>query len=74
MTKKVIIKIKELTEQRGISLRELSRQADIRHAALSELANHKKQSISFHHIEKLADALDIDDIRKIIDLASSDQD
>ena len=68
----MIIKIKELTEQRGISLRELSRQADIRHPALSELANHKRQSISFHHIEKIADALDINDIRKIIDLASRD--
>jgi DNA-binding Xre family transcriptional regulator len=72
MTKKVIIKIKEVTEQEGISLRELSRQTDIRHAALSELANQKRKSINFHHIEKIADALDINDIRKKIDIVSSD--
>ncbi|AGK55911.1 helix-turn-helix domain-containing protein [Bacillus sp. 1NLA3E] len=67
MVKKVVVKIRELTEQRGISVRELSRQTDIRHATLSELANDKRQNINFHHIEKIADALDINDIRKIID-------
>ncbi|MEW9106432.1 helix-turn-helix domain-containing protein, partial [Paenibacillus sp.] len=51
----------------GISLRELSRLADVRHAALSELSNGKRSNIHFAHIEKIADALGIDDIREIID-------
>jgi len=72
MAKKVIIKIKELVQQKGISLRELSRQTDIRHAALSELANQKRQNINLHHIEKIADALEINDIRNIIDFDNSD--
>lgn len=68
----MIIKINELTEQKGISIRELSRKTDIRHAALSEFANQKRQNINFHHIEKIADALNINDIRKIIDFDNND--
>ncbi len=68
MTKRVIVKIRELTQNRGISLRELSRLTDIRHAALSELANQKRQNINFQHIERIADTFDIKDIREIIDL------
>ena len=68
MSKKVIVKINELLKQENISLRELSRLTDIRHAALSELANQKRQNINFSHIEKIADALNIEDIRDIITL------
>ena len=66
MSKKVIVKINEFLQQENISLRELSRLTDIRHAALSELANQKRQNINFSHIEKIADALNIEDIRDII--------
>ncbi|MFW5438708.1 helix-turn-helix domain-containing protein [Paenibacillus apiarius] len=69
MGKKVVVKIGQLTKKHGISLRELSRLADVRHAALSELSNGKRSNINFTHIEKIADALGIDDIREIIDLA-----
>ncbi|WPK12112.1 helix-turn-helix transcriptional regulator [Lysinibacillus louembei] len=68
MAKKIKVNIHELTKQKGISLRELSRLTDIRHAALSELANQKRQNINFHHIEKIAETLEIEDIREIIDL------
>jgi putative transcriptional regulator len=61
-----------LIKQRGISLRELSRLSDVRHAALSELANRKRANINFAHIEKIADALGIDDIRDIIDFVDVD--
>jgi len=72
MSKKVVIKVNQLLNKHNISLRELSRLTDIRHATLSELSNHKRQNINFNHIEKLADALDIDDIRDIIDLNNND--
>jgi DNA-binding Xre family transcriptional regulator len=70
--KKVIVKISELTKKHKISLRELSRISDVRHAALSELANGKRESINFTHIIKIADALNIDDIREIIDIVEKD--
>ncbi|GIN14662.1 hypothetical protein J32TS2_00180 [Shouchella clausii] len=65
---KVNIKIKQLLDTYNLSLRELSRLTDIRHAALSELANGKRQNINFSHIERIAEALEIEDIREIIDL------
>ena len=45
MSKKVIVNLNELLQQEGLSLRELSRLTDIRHAALSELANQKSLNI-----------------------------
>jgi len=66
--KRVIVKISELTKKHKISLRELSRISDVRHAALSELANGKRENINFSHISKIAEALNIEDIREIIDL------
>lgn len=74
MAKKVIVKIIELLKARDISLRELSRLTDIRHAALSELANQKRQNINLSHIERIADTFEIDDIREIIDLIDSEDD
>lgn len=68
MEKKVVVKVPELLKKHGISLRELSRLTDIRHAALSELSNGKRQNINFRHIEKIAEALHIDDLREILDL------
>lgn len=68
MEKKVVVNIKYLLKERNISLRELSRLTDIRHAALSELANQKRKNINFSHIERIAVALNINDIREIIDL------
>lgn len=73
MTVIVRIKIKELLKSRNISLRELSRLSDIRHPALSELANNKRQNINLGHIKRIAEALDIQDIREIIDIESTEQ-
>ncbi|MEK3718740.1 helix-turn-helix domain-containing protein [Paenibacillus sp. FSL R7-0333] len=71
MGKRIVVKIAELTKKHKISMRELSRLSDVRHAALSELANGKRESISFSHIVRIAEALNIQDIREIIDLADS---
>ncbi|SDE46033.1 DNA-binding transcriptional regulator, XRE family [Paenibacillus sp. UNCCL117] len=73
MTKKVAVQLSALIKSRGISLRELSRLADVRHAALSELANGKRTSINFSHIEKIAEALDIEDIREILTLVENSE-
>ncbi|GIP60796.1 helix-turn-helix domain-containing protein [Paenibacillus woosongensis] len=72
MKKKVVVKIGELTKKHNISLRELSRLSDVRHAALSELSNGKRESISFSHIERIAEALNISDIREIIELVEGE--
>ncbi|KHL95901.1 Cro/Cl family transcriptional regulator [Paenibacillus sp. IHB B 3415] len=71
MGKRIVVKIAELTKNHKISMRELSKLSDVRHAALSELANGKRESISFSHIVKIAEALKIEDIREIIDLVDN---
>lgn len=73
MPKKIIINIPKLTKKHNISLRELSRLADVRHATLSELSNYKRENINFSHIEKIAEALQISDIREIIDLVDVEE-
>ncbi|RFU71014.1 XRE family transcriptional regulator [Peribacillus saganii] len=70
---KVVVKIRALLEDRGLSLRELSRLTDIRHATLSELQNGKRENINFGHIERIAEALHITDIRDIIDLIHNEE-
>lgn len=65
---KVKVRIKDLLSKYDISLRELSRRSDIGHDILSELSNGKRQRIQLAHIERIADALNITDIREIIDL------
>ncbi|MDP4099400.1 helix-turn-helix transcriptional regulator [Paenibacillus sp. P96] len=73
MGKQVIVKIAKLAKAHHISLRELSRISDVRHAALSELSNGKRESINFGHIERIAAALNIHDIREIIDLVDVEE-
>lgn len=63
MQKQVVIKIHKLLLDNNISLRELSRMTDIRHATLSELSNQKRENINFGHIERIAEALEMNDIR-----------
>ncbi|MGG1619342.1 helix-turn-helix domain-containing protein [Paenibacillus sp. NRS-1782] len=69
---KVKVMLGELIKVRGISLNELSHKTGVRRAALSELANEKRENINFKHIEEIADALDITDIREIITLVDEE--
>ncbi|MGP4038799.1 helix-turn-helix domain-containing protein [Gracilibacillus sp. D59] len=64
--KKVEITVNELLHQHNLSLNQLHLMTGVRRATLSELANGKRQRIQLEHIEKIANALDINDINKII--------
>lgn len=68
MVIKIEINIKQLIAKHNVSLRELARLSDINHATLSNLANGRRKNIHFAHIERIADALNISDIREIINL------
>lgn len=64
--KKVVFHIHERIAERDITLRELGRLADIQISALSPLANGKRKRVDLGHLKRIAEALDIDDIREII--------
>lgn len=67
--RKVEILINELLAERQMSLRELARLSGIEPSNLSNLANGKRQKIYLEHIERIADALEIDDISRILKLS-----
>lgn len=71
--RKVEILINNLLAERKMSLRELARLSGIEPSNLSNLANGKRERIYLEHIERIADALEIDDISKIIRLRSNSQ-
>ena len=73
MGKKVVVKLHSLLGKMGISMRELSRRSGVRLSALIELANHQRQNINFKHIEQIAEALGIDDIREIVEITNIDE-
>ena len=66
--RKVEVLINDLLAERQMSLRELARLSGIEPSNLSNLANGKRQKIYLEHIERIADALEIDDISRIIKL------
>lgn len=65
---KVEIVINELLNEYDLTINKLHLLTGIRRATLSELANGKRQRIQLEHIEKIALALEIDDINEIITL------
>ena len=66
--RKVKVLINDLLAERQMSLRELARLSGIEPSNLSNLANGKRQKIYLEHIERIADALEIDDISRILKL------
>ncbi|MDT2640759.1 helix-turn-helix transcriptional regulator [Enterococcus dongliensis] len=68
MSYKVNIRLKELVNERGISLRELARLSDIEPSKINKMANGKRERIYLPHIERIAESLNISDISEIIEL------
>jgi putative transcriptional regulator len=62
----VVVKLKPLLLEKGITLRELSRRTDVRHATLSEFANQKRINAHLPHLACIAHALNIEDMNQII--------
>ncbi|WP_370684192.1 MULTISPECIES: helix-turn-helix domain-containing protein [Enterococcus] len=65
---KVELLINDLLAERNMSLRELARLSGIEPSNLSNLANGKRKRIYLEHIERIADALEIEDISRIMRL------
>lgn len=65
--KRIVITLdKVLAERNNMSQKELAEKTGIRAAAISELYNNQRKSINKEHLEKIAEVLDIEDIRELI--------
>jgi DNA-binding Xre family transcriptional regulator len=69
---KVEIRLNELLNRYNLSINQLHLLTGIRRATLSEIANNKRERIQLEHIEKIANALEIEDINEIITLRKVD--
>lgn len=72
MTKKIVVRINDLLKKKNFTFEQLSVITGVRAAALNELSNGKRKRIEFAHIERIANALHISDIRQIIDLVDKE--
>lgn len=68
----VSIKLKEYLQKNHISQAQLAEQAGMRKNTVSEIVNNKKRGIKFDSIERIAKALNISDIREIIDFVDDE--
>lgn len=64
----VKLRIKELLEEKGITQKKLAEMAGIRESTISDIVRGTRTVINFEHLGKIATALEINDIRKIISL------
>ncbi len=63
----VKLRLKDLLEERGITQKQLAKMAGVRESTISDIVRGTRTVINFEHLGKIATALDINDIRKIID-------
>ena len=68
MSDRVKLRVKELLEEEGITQKKLAEMAGVRESTISDIVRGTRTVINFEHLGKIATALEISDIRKIIDL------
>lgn len=68
MSYRVKLRVKELLEEEGITQKKLAEMAGVRESTISDIVRGTRTVINFEHLGKIAAALEISDIRKIIDL------
>ena len=64
----VKLRVKELLEEKGITQKKLAEMAGVRESTISDIVRGTRTVINFEHLGKIATALEINDIREIIDL------
>lgn len=72
MNYRVKLRVKELLEEKGLTQKKLAELAGMRESTISDIVRGTRTVINFEHLGKIATALEISDIRKIIDLEESE--
>ena len=69
MKKKYVVKLKEkdALEKRELSQKRLAEMSGIRESTISDIVRGTRTVINFEHLSKIAEALEITDIRELID-------
>ncbi len=64
--RKITIRLNEVMQERGLTQTKLAEMANVRQAAISEMSRNIREQINLKTLEKIADALGIDDISELI--------
>ena len=69
MKKKYVVKlkVKDALEKRELSKKRLAEMSGIRESTISDIVRGTRTVINFEHLSKIAEALEITDIRELID-------
>lgn len=69
MKKKYVVKlkVKDALEKRELSQKRLAEMSGIRESTISDIVRETRTVINFEHLSKIAEALEITDIRELID-------
>lgn len=65
---KLKLKLKKLIAEKGYTQQQLSQITGLRQASISELINMKRRSINIDHLERLLNAMEVDDVYRIFDI------
>ncbi len=68
MSYKIRLKLKDLLEERNIKQKDLAQMTQIRESTISDICRGTRTVMNFEHIAKIAEVLEIDDIRVLIEL------
>jgi len=71
--KTIEVKLKQLMKERNLTQEQLSEMTGIRRATISEISTNGKNAMNREHLSRIAKALEINDIRQLIDFKESDQ-
>ena len=69
MKKKYVVKLKlkDALDKRELSQKKLAEMSGIRESTISDIVRGTRTVINFEHLSKIAEALEITDIRELID-------
>lgn len=69
MKKKYVVKlkVKEALDKRELSQKKLAEMSGIRESTISDIVRGTRTVINFEHLSKIAEALEVTDIRELID-------
>ncbi|MBA2869976.1 putative transcriptional regulator [Anoxybacillus calidus] len=68
MARKIRLKLREILKERDIEQKQLAEKAKVTERAISELCNDKVKRYTKETLERIADALEIDDISELIEI------
>lgn len=63
----VKLKVKDALDKRELSQKKLAEMSGIRESTISDIVRGTRTVINFEHLSKIAEALEITDIRELID-------